>query len=520
MRDQLKYSWAPFFAKFGRLTNVQKLSIPVVLSGQSTFVCAPTASGKTEAVVAPLAEIAVTNRFDGLHTVYVVPTRALANDILYRIQGPLAEMGIETAIKHGDTHLSELSSPNVLITTPESIDSLLCRRPELFDNLRTIVLDEIHLIDSTPRGDQARILLNRLKRHRNSHELLVHLISATVSDPAGVASRYSPGATIVKLDGRRMIQLEVCSSDEELIQFAKRNLRKKILYFCNYRSSVERAAERLASLWDPYPVVAHHGRKTRQERLDAEQIMKESHVSICVATSTLEIGIDVGDIDTVVLGEIPWSVSSLAQRVGRSNRRGTSINAVGIIAPGETDKLEILQSMVQAANDGILESVEYQADKSVGIQQIYSMLFAHPEGVEEKSIQEILLPLCNPDETDRIVEHLIERGLVDQRAGLLMASSHIMDLGVQGHVHTNISDNTTYDVIDLARMEVIGKVHDIVDKVFFLDGKLWEADRIENNKVMVSSYVGTLSPSLFRPCRYQSAFRNLLPPDINNFASG
>lgn len=138
IRNRLKYAWMPFFTTFGRLTPIQVETIPTILDGYNVIVASLTASGKTEAVVAPVAERYIQEKWQELAVLYIVPTRALANDTLARIEGPLRDMGIKTALKHGDKpYLPSDNLPNFLITTPESLDSLICRRVEVFKSLRT-----------------------------------------------------------------------------------------------------------------------------------------------------------------------------------------------------------------------------------------------------------------------------------------------------------------------------------------------------------------------------------------------
>ena len=176
IRHRLKYAWMPFFSRFGRLTSIQEETIPKILDGANVVVASPTASGKTEAVVAPIAERFVSERWNGLAILYVVPTRALANDTLARIEGPLRDMGIATVLKHGDKPYLSGNLPNCLITTPESLNSLICRRPKIFATLRAVILDEIHLLDNTYRGDQLRLLFHRLKKLAFDASFAVHII--------------------------------------------------------------------------------------------------------------------------------------------------------------------------------------------------------------------------------------------------------------------------------------------------------------------------------------------------------
>jgi Lhr-like helicase len=135
-----------------------------MLASANVLIASPTASGKTEAIMAPVAELLKREHWSGLSVVYVVPTRAFANDTLARLQGPLGDLGIVSALKHGDRPTLPKALPNVLITTPKSLDSLICRRRSSFQDLRVVVLDEIHLLDNGYRGDQLRLLLSRFRR--------------------------------------------------------------------------------------------------------------------------------------------------------------------------------------------------------------------------------------------------------------------------------------------------------------------------------------------------------------------
>lgn len=311
LRQQLPHSWGPFLGKFGNLTEVQARTIPHILEGESVAVSAPTASGKTEAIVAPVAEMHVTEKWPGLAVVYVAPTRALVNDLIARLQGPLSDMYLTAAHKHSDSPSLPKGDFHWLITTPESLDSLLCRRPTLFANLRTLILDEIHVLDGTYRGDQVRVLLKRLVRQTQTSSLTTHLLSATLPDAAVVAARYCDNCHIISVGSPRTVQTYLLASHEDVLQLAKANHWRKLLYFCNSRQKVEETAHELAEIWAPYPVVAHHGSLDRGNRIEAEEIMAQNRVAVCVATSTLEVGIDIGDVDLVVLADPPLSMETL-----------------------------------------------------------------------------------------------------------------------------------------------------------------------------------------------------------------
>jgi ATP-dependent Lhr-like helicase len=512
IRRSLPAAWAPFFARFGRLTPIQLLAIPRVLAGANVVLASPTASGKTEAVVAPVAEQLVADGWTGLSVLYVVPTRALANDALERIQGPLEDMGIRATLKHGDRPHLPRELPGCLITTPESLDSLICRRPGIFGTLRAVILDEIHLLDNTYRGDQLRVLLSRLWRLNTHGGFSVHALSATLSDPQAIGHRYSTAFEVIVSEGQRPIDFHVVGSAGELFQLAREHGWRKVLCFCNYRKSVEALASSLEELWKPYPVVAHHGSLERRERETAEAVMKEASVAVCVATSTLEVGIDIGDINAVVLAEVPWSISSMLQRIGRGNRREEAAHVVGI-ATSEAERMT-LEAMLSAASSGILPVETYQPDLSVAVQQVLSYLFAHPQGVPEPEVADVLSPLCSLEQAQRVLRHLQDREWAEWRVGCWCPSSKLMDEGEKGHIHSNIPDSPSYRVVDAGSGRDVGTIAGSFDSAFCLSGTSWRVVSVVGSVVMVVHARGGAPAPAFSRRRNVGAFYHLLPAEL------
>ena len=165
LKERLPRTWPAFFERHGDFTAAQRAALPALLDGRNVIMCAPTASGKTEAALAPLIERhcppGIARR--GPSILYLTPTKALANDLAARIAHPLRALGLSLGIKTRDSPFRAARPPDVLITTPESADSLLAARPRLLARLRAVVLDELHLLDGTPRGDQLRVILNRIR---------------------------------------------------------------------------------------------------------------------------------------------------------------------------------------------------------------------------------------------------------------------------------------------------------------------------------------------------------------------
>jgi len=484
------------------------------MEGSNVVVSAPTASGKTEAVVAPVVERLMQERWSGLSVLYIIPTRALGNDMFERLEYRLIRMGITLRLKHGDRPgLPEKKNlPNILITTPESLDSIICRRTEALVNVRTVILDELHLVDGTYRGDQLRILLRRLKAVASNPDFSIHALSATLSDPADVSSRYGTGFQVVTAKGHRTMDLTTVTSFSELSVLARKRRFKKLLCFCNKRKSVEATADELGEFFAPYPVVPHYGKLGPSLRNEAEKVMKESQVAVCVATSTLEIGIDIGDIDLVFLAEIPWSLSAFVQRIGRGKRRGDIIN-VAVLVQNE-EEAAMIKDMVDAVEKGELESQDYQPDLSVAVQQIFSYLYQHKEGASDQDILDLLSPLSSEDECLMILDHLEQEGRLEFRNDKWLATAKLMARGDKGHIHSNIPNTNELLVVDVDSRKQIGKISRRFSNTFVLGHKTWQVVGADDKSVRVRRFEGKAKPARFRSSKEPGAYASYLPEEL------
>lgn len=327
-----------FFGDFKVLRPGQVEAIPMVLSGSDTVVIAGTGSGKTEAMLAPL----VSSRLDGCRSsprpviAYVAPTRALVNDIFRRIDGPLSQLGVRAGIRHGERNdLDRVNKPQVIVTTPESLDVLISRNADLLAALSAVVIDEAHQLYNTERGMQLAIVLRRIElRHKRA--LQVVAASATVADPAQLWAFFRPGAmprvsqdrTHRPIDNQIRLGLdrdEVCA----LIASAFDGMPVKILAFAVSRRECDALADTTRTIGGfGESVYAHHSTLSKAERSNVESAFLSSSRAICFATSTLELGIDIGDIDLVVLWGNATGWESITQRIGRGNRRRPHTNVL------------------------------------------------------------------------------------------------------------------------------------------------------------------------------------------------
>jgi ATP-dependent Lhr-like helicase len=527
IKKQLKSSWSVFFSKFGKLTPIQLQAIPVILSGNNVMIISATASGKTEAVIAPISEILLKRGIKGLSVIYIVPTRALANDIIERIGEQLTSIGMVASIKTGDKpYFMERSPPNILITTPESLDSMLCRHSNALAGVKMVVLDEIHNIDGMYRGDQLRLNLLRLKEIAG--DFSVYALSATIQDPENVAARYMNTYKIVKNDGvhiaNRIIEDIYTNSTEAAFVAAKRDGIKKLLVFCNSRRKAEELSIHAKKIWGIRNVVVHHGSLSKAERLDTEMFMKKSRVGICLCTSTLEIGIDIGDVEAIVLSDIPFTVSSLLQRIGRGGRR---IGKVRVYAVVNDENNDHFHEMMDAAKKNDLEKVFYLPDISVVVQQIFSMLFASsPQGLEEDTILKLFNRFCSLVIIQYdIIPHLIYEGYIFKRNNKLYASPVVMDMGEKGKIHSNIPDTKSLIVIDITQNKQIGEVQLNISEIqgentFILSGRTWRIEKILKNKVLVKPSYSAKKSAQFNPRMQFGAFFGYLPKDLRQSEIG
>jgi len=511
LRQRLKLAWRPFFGRFGGLTETQIATIPHILDGENVTLIAPTASGKTEAIAAPVAQRHRDEGWEGLAVAYIVPTRALANDTLIRVGGPVADMGLRIDLKHGDRP-SLARNLDWLITTPESLDSLIARRPKLLQNLRCVILDEIHLLDNTYRGDQLRVLLARLRLHCGA-DLLTHLISATLPDPSALAQRYTAASTVISVNGQRNVTLQFASDHKETKALARQHEWKKLLYFCNRREHVETVAGELVDVWRPYPVVAHHGSLSKDRREEAEQVLRENRTAVGVSTSTLEVGIDIGDIDAIVLADIPWSCSALLQRIGRGNRRSGQIQVIG--HGMDVPSRAALTMMLDASLTGAIFADDYAPDQSVAIQQIISILYQHRgSGLSALVLASLLQCLVDDNQLALLLEHLEAKGMLVRQGSRWFLSTSTLDEAERGAIHSNIPDTATYKVIDVASMREIGSIAGMFDSVFLLGSAVWQVVDVHFPIIRARRYHGPADPALFKRHPQAGRYYRYLPASL------
>ena len=354
-----------FRGRFDAPTEAQALGWPAIAQGRDTLIAAPTGSGKTLAAFLTCLDSLVRAALDGglpqrTEVVYISPLKALSNDIERNLAEPLTGINslaesagtplpeIRVGVRTGDTPPSQRQAmakrpPHILITTPESFYILLTSRSgrRALQGVRTLILDELHAVADNKRGSHLSLSVERLCALADGPVTRIGL-SAT-QRPVEEVARFLVGGRAISDNGvadclvvdtghARSMDLDLELTGDELGPIATHELWGQVLdriadlvrghhttlVFVNTRRMVERVAHQLGQRLGEESVVAHHGSLSREIRHEAERRLKEGQVKVCVATSSLELGIDVGTVDPVCQLGSPRSIGLLLQRVGRS----------------------------------------------------------------------------------------------------------------------------------------------------------------------------------------------------------
>lgn len=367
-----------WFASRGWAPRAHQLEcLAAAREGRSHLLIAPTGGGKTLAGFLPsLIDLHENGSRGNVHTLYVSPLKALAVDIARNIEGPVAEMRLAARIeaRTGDTpphrrQRQKFSPPDILLTTPEQVALLLSHSDaaKYFSSLETIIVDELHAFHATKRGHL--LALNLASLRRLSPRLRVVGLSATVADALPLLNFLTPqtgGAkkvVLIKAGGGAQPVVNVLDAENRIpwsghsarhalahVYWAIRSSRMTLV-FVNTRSQAEMTFQALWSMNDDnLPIALHHGSLDVEQRRKVEAAMTKGTLRAVVSTSTLDLGIDWGDVDLVIQIGAPKGASRLTQRIGRANHRMDEPSAA-LLVPG--NRFEVLECT--AARDAISE---------------------------------------------------------------------------------------------------------------------------------------------------------------------
>ena len=439
------------------LRPLQDDAITPVLDGSDALLLAPTAGGKTEAAIFPLLTAMESARWMGLSVIYVCPLKALLNNLLPRLEQYAGWLGRRVAIWHGDvTHSARQrilrDPPDLLLTTPESLEAMLIsirvEQAQLFAGVRAVVVDEVHAFGSDDRGWHLLAVLERVSRLAGRPIQRVGL-SATIGNPGELlgwlqGSGYGSRPAVV-VATELMRSPEVGSTDKvsdppiagpatgrppgdveidyvgsvgnaaKVIAGLHRG--EKRLVFCDSRQLVEELGTALRELG--VTTYLSHASLAMDERRQAEQAFAEARDCVIVATSTLELGIDVGDLDRVIQVNSPPTVASFLQRIGRTGRRPGSTRNCLFLALDERSLLWIA-GLVHLWSQGYVEPVVAPPEPRHIVAQQLLALCLQEHRIGDGLWQSEWNGLSPFDRSaEPILRHLVASGFIDQDGSLL-----------------------------------------------------------------------------------------------------
>jgi ATP-dependent helicase Lhr and Lhr-like helicase len=383
--SQLPPKFQSWFASRGWTPRPHQLAVlELAFRGESALLISPTGGGKTLAGFLPsLVELSEKHERNGIHTLYISPLKALAVDIARNLEAPVAEMGLPISIetRTGDTPHSKRrrqreNPPNILITTPEQV-SLLIADPgaaHMLRHLRVVILDELHSMVTSKRGVLLSLALATVRSF--APQALRIGLSATVADVLALQSWLAPTGQkpvpLVMGAAGAKPNIHILKSDERVpwsghsSRYAVADVYKAIgqakmtLIFVNTRSQAEMTFQ---ALWeaneDNLPIALHHGSLDVGQRRKVETAMAAGQLRAVVCTSTLDLGIDWGDVDLVIHLGAPKGSSRLLQRIGRSNHRLDSPSEALLVPSNRFEVLEC-EAALQAASENA-QDTEYPA---------------------------------------------------------------------------------------------------------------------------------------------------------------
>jgi ATP-dependent Lhr-like helicase len=440
------------------LRRLQEQAIDPVLDGRHALLGAPTAGGKTEAAVLPLLSRMVEQAWPGLSVLYVCPLRALLNNLHPRLVGYCELLGRQAGMWHGDVGASVRKAilrepPDLLLTTPESIEAMLMSpavdAERLLGGVQAVVVDEIHAFAGDDRGWHLLAVLARLDRLAGREIQRVGL-TATVGNPEWLLEWLVCGGQgerqAVMTDGSGQHDLDLQVDWVASIPNAARVISalhhgEKRLVFADSRARVEELAAALRS--EGTTVFVSHSSLSRDDRHQAERAFAESRDCVIVATSTLELGIDVGDLDRVIQVGTPRTVASLLQRVGRTGRRtGTTRNCL-FLATADMELLQAL-ALVRLARGGWVEPLRGPAEPvNLLAQQLLARVLA--EGRVGRSDwpgplgRVITCARLDPVVADTVLESMISRSILIEEGGVVSIGA----VGERDYGRRNFMDVTS-----------------------------------------------------------------------------
>jgi ATP-dependent Lhr-like helicase len=488
------------------LRPLQEEAVEPILGGENALLIAPTAGGKTEAAVFPLLSSLLSENWEPISILYVCPIKALLNNLEIRLRQYSEWLGRRVGVWHGDIgpgHRSRIlkDPPDTLLATPESLEVMLVSRrtdhANLFANVRAVVVDEIHAFAGDDRGWHLLAVLDRISRLSAYHIQRVGL-SATVGNPQDLlkwikVSADATGVVIAPAGAgsiRSDVQVDyVGSLSNAAIVISRLHRGEKRLVFCDSRSQVEALAGELRQFG--VQTFVSHSSLSADERRRAEAAFAEARNCVIVATSTLELGIDVGDLDRVIQIDAPPTVAAILQRLGRTGRRADTRRNCLFLATAEESFLRTL-GLLELWSRGYVEPViPPQKPYHILAQQVMTLCLQE-SGVGRHTWSEWLGGVFHSAqlslaESEQLIEHMLQHSYLFEDQGVLsIGYAGEKNFGNRNYMQLfSVFDTPPLFAVFYGRTE-LGAVHQLTFQVkrdqpisLSLGGNFWRVKHVD-----------------------------------------
>lgn len=429
------------------LRPTQLAAIAPIHAGSHCLLLAPTAGGKTEAAAIPMLSRMLTEGWPATSVLYICPIKALLNNLEHRLTHYAGLVGRRLEVWHGDISQSRKNralrdAPDILLTTPESIEAMLISvrvdRPAWFGNLRAVIVDELHAFAADDRGWHMRSVLHRLDQYLERPLQRIGL-SATVSNPAELLAWFAPsgnrtvvGSASVSTEADVTID-HVASLENAATVISRLHRGEKRLVFCDSRGSAEQLSSMLRA--KEMRTFVSHASLSVSERRQAEAAFTEEKDCVIVATSTLELGIDVGDLDRVIQIDSPSSVSSFLQRMGRTGRRSGALRNCLFLTTND-DAFMLALGVTKRWSEAWVEAAVPPAEPWPILAQQALVLVLERGEVPTMEVVQLLhgsFPELATDDITALVEHLVEKQFLDRSEGVVRVGPETERAYARGH---------------------------------------------------------------------------------------
>lgn len=487
---------------FVRLSDIQSEAIPRVRDGRHLLLIAPTGTGKTESAMIPVFDAMLAHPGEGFCTLYITPLRSLNRDMLQRLHWWCRELGLRIGVRHGDTPQSErrkqaLHPPDLLITTPETLQAMFMGKVlrRHLCHVKHVVVDEIHELAGSKRGAQLAVALERLREYAGEFQRIG--LSATVGNPEEVA-QFLCGArscSIASVPVAKHLEISVDfagDSFEKQSAWVSRAIgrHESTLIFVNTRVTAEALGHQLFTRGD---VEVHHGSLSKEVRIEAEERFRTGAVRALIATSSMELGIDIGRIEHVIQFGSPREVARLVQRIGRAGHQMDAISRGTVLATGFDDLLEALV-IARRARAGQVEDVTLHMHAAdVLANQVAAMAVEYRE-ISLERIREIVErshPFAGAGVlVDEVCSQMAEHGLIRMEGGTVRSGERS-----RKYLSANLSmihDERKVVVFDMVSRKTVGTLDESfvvgflhTGAVFITKGQLWQVLDMDEGKITV-----------------------------------